>query len=588
MCSSLRIFIILLLSLLLIVTSSSKAAMVNAGDIKIQHRMDVDSSSARSIAKLDSTYLNLGVFYRNLGNFNASTESFYKGLSWSIKMGLDSLKARYLTNIGINNSRLGNLTKSLKFYNQALDIYKDLNDTLRTAYLLNNLSLIYRKQKEFDKAFDFYNQSVEIKRERGLSGSKLNQNNLAFIYLDLKDYDQALYYHQKALKFLIEEEKPYNEARTYNYIANVFLLKNSYDSALDYYYQGFRLGKELNALETVHSAARGLSKTFKNLKLIDSAYFYFEVSDIYKDSISHKKDVKLISEIEAVYNLQFLKDKNDLKNAKIQLDTQRQNLITTVISFVSIILIGIALYAYSIQKRKMKSTQMELKKNELIHRQTIIHLLKEREVKSMKSFILGQEQERDRVARDLHDGIGGTLASLKIGLQRILVDSDQEKILSLTKRLDRACNEVRSVAHNLAPPKFLSTHFTGVLSSFISDLQKSDLTINADFQCPEELNTLDEKYQIEIYRIMQEIVTNVIKHASAKVVDLQLLKIDELINLTVEDDGRGFDFNLKTSGNGLSNIVSRVNLLNGRFNIDSRKGRGTIVNIDFPIKSIVA
>ena len=104
-----------------------------------------------SIGEIDSIYLNLGEFYRNLGNFNSSTKCFYEGLSWSEDRGLDSLKARYLTNIGINNSRLKNFQKSKDLYNQALAIYTNLNDTLRQSFLLNNLSLIYRNQKQFDQ-----------------------------------------------------------------------------------------------------------------------------------------------------------------------------------------------------------------------------------------------------------------------------------------------------------------------------------------------------------------------------------------------------------------------------------------------------
>ena len=543
----------------------------------------LDSGGSYSIAEQDSIYLNLGAYYRNVGNFNASTAYFYNGLTWSEGLGLDSLRARYLTNIGVNHSRLRNYDQSLQHYRSALDIYQTLQDTLRQSFLLNNISLIYRNQHQYDTALDYYRRATAIKMSLGLHGSRLNQNSLAFIYRDLQDYDSAIYYHKVALEHLKEEKRKYYEAATYNYLGEVFLLMNLYDSAVAYYREGYQRGRLLNAMETLQEATKGISDSYRQLGDYDSAYHFLAISNSYQDSLRLKKDIKVLSEMEAIYNLQSAQDSFELKNAKSQLAIQRRNLIILLISFVTLTVAAVALFLVNRQKRKLKATQIDRDKNELIHRQTINQLLKEWEVKSMRAFIGGQEQEKDRIARDLHDGIGGTLASLKIGLQRIGPELDHVEVVRITDGLDKACNEVRAVAHNLSPPRFRSSHFTGVLMSFIGDIGRSSLEIHADLQDPDELNALDERLQVEIYRIVQEVVSNVVKHAEAQTVDLQLLKVDGLVNLAIEDDGKGFAHADKTRGLGIPNIASRVTLLGGQLNIDSRVGRGTIVNIDFPV-----
>ena len=238
-------------------------------------------------------------------------------------------------------------------------------------------------------------------------------------------------------------------------------------------------------------------------------------------------------------------------------------------------------------KRNKQKTSIIIEKNEEINRQRISELFKEYEIKAIRANINGQENERKRIAEELHDGIGGTLSSIKLSLANSLGQPhSQERVTKVMNAIDELCYEIRTISHNLIPPNFKNTAFVDLLNQYFEDFRaRYEIELNIAQYPNNELNEIPLNYQVELYRIIQEALTNIVKHAQADTVEIQLIRHDNYVNLIIEDNGVGFEDLPESGGIGLRNMHSRVHALQGNFEIDSKIGRGTIINIDLQLKS---
>src|SRR5690606_13750674 len=154
----------------------------------------------------------------------------------------------------------------------------------------------------------------------------------------------------------------------------------------------------------------------------------------------------------------------------------------------------------------------------------------------------------------------------------------------INKQIDLTYKQVRTISHNLIPKKFSQNPFLSVINEYMANIgNASDLKINCNAYPKDKMNDIDENIKVEIFKILQELITNTIKHAKATEVDIQFNLLESSISLLFEDNGLGFDSEKTPEGIGLTNIKSRLKRIKGNFNIDSKLKRGTIVNIEIPI-----
>jgi two-component system NarL family sensor kinase len=223
---------------------------------------------------------------------------------------------------------------------------------------------------------------------------------------------------------------------------------------------------------------------------------------------------------------------------------------------------------------------------QLIQQQKITHLEKEKQLMAVEAMLKGQEKERTRLAKDLHDGLGGMLSGVKISFsnmkENMIMDSANLLVFekSITQ-LDNTIEELRKVSHNLMPEALVKYGLKSAVKDFCESMQSSG---NAKIIC-EQLGAereLGNMADVNVYRIVQELVNNAVKHASPGQILVQLTKTPNKVLITVEDNGKGFDLDSgeKYSGIGFTNIRYRVNYLNGIIEINSKPGEGTTVNIE--------
>ncbi|MDP1726441.1 MAG: sensor histidine kinase [Bacteroidota bacterium] len=400
-----------------------------------------------------------------------------------------------------------------------------------------------------------------------------------------------------------EEYKNYLEQS----IKNAFLADDSLDAApalinLAKFY--FDFGNRTKALEIAHLAEKIVDEN-TDLFLRRDVYiklFYFhqqmgnyklaldysEAARIYTDSITELRDQNYISKLNAQYNFEQMLKENRWLNEESNLKSKQRNLFMAI-SIILFVVVSMIVYIFYQRDKNQEALQAEKEK---IYRQNVTEILKAQEIKSMNALFEGQQTERKRIAEELHDRLCGMLATIKLHVSALESKLSDKKVKKLQQILqyehaiqliDHAYDEVRKISHNLSSGTLINF---GLLPA-LKDL-KENLNEGANFSITFrsfglEGFRLDSLIEIHVFRAIQELITNVIKHAGATAIQIDLNLIENNLNIIFSDNGRGFDPALKSSGRGLKNVNSRIERLNGDLTIDSNKGNGTTFIINIPV-----
>jgi signal transduction histidine kinase len=212
----------------------------------------------------------------------------------------------------------------------------------------------------------------------------------------------------------------------------------------------------------------------------------------------------------------------------------------------------------------------------------MVAMQREHELKVLTAMMEGEEKERTRLARELHDGVGGILSATKMHLSVLRQEQSQpttsSKFDHTVSMLDSASKEIRAISHNLSPDILQHYELDAALANFCRSV--SNAALQVDFYSLGEPPRLKSNYKLIIYRMVQELVNNIIKHAGASHAMVQLSQYDNILSITVEDDGAGF-VQKESTGIGLLNLQARARNINGQLNIESTPGSGTTVYLEF-------
>jgi len=374
--------------------------------------------------------------------------------------------------------------------------------------------------------------------------------------------------------------------------AEISIGNEDYKSALGSLTQAEQLVKRL-PLSKLHQRILAKKKECYSLySVYDSAYLYAEKESKLKDSLKNRVRMETVSTLSEKYKskekstaikvLEIEKHYADERN-------EQQSRALYVLVLVLLLLSSLIYATIRFYKKQMESTKIITMQNDQISKQKISSLEGEIKLKGMHSMIEGQESERERISKDLHDSLGGLLSTIKLQLDHIPIDqtntpalAKQQKVQNL---LDSAVNEVRSISSNLQPVALKNLGLVAAVSDLISRYRDNEYP-EIEFQHYDVPKPMDNMVALSVYRIIQELINNTVKHGEASEVDLQLRGENSMLVLQYEDDGKGFDLeSLKKRGMGLENITSRVNYLKGEMSIDARIGQGVSYIIHIQIHS---
>ncbi len=528
-----------------------------------------------------------------------------------------------LNNLGAAYKEKKNLSKAIEYYQQSLKIAEEHNSLQNQAPPLGNIGTIYFEQGEYKNAIEYYKKSQQIEERLNLkAGLVATYCNIGHVYRAQKEFDSSLIYYNKALELAIETSARHTLPKIYTGMALSYEDMGQYVKAIDYLYTIIKTNRELFDIEKNAQIEELLTKyeienkekeliILKKDKKIQKTELAKKMAELDKQKLlrrleaeKSKNEILLLNkqnELQAL-NLQKNKIEKEKKEEKIisltkeselqqikfekeQSELRQKSLVKNIAILVAVILILAAIILIVLYQQKLKAIELLNLRTEEVNKQKIYKLLSDQEFLAMKASMEGQERERKRIAQDLHDGIGGNLASIKLNLANIINDTDDEKLRKVMKNIDETYNEVRSISHNLLPSRLMDAAFTGLIINFVNEiLNKKHIKVNFEAFPKDELNQLATEIKVEVYRIIQELMNNIVKYSKAKNVDIQLIKRSGQVNLMVEDDGVGFDVKKAATGIGLRNIQSRIEEMDGEISIESSIGNWSLVNIEIPIK----
>jgi two-component system, NarL family, sensor kinase len=526
-----------------------------------------------------------GVYFKNKGDFPKAVEKFIAALKVKEKIN----DRRGMT---IGNNDLGIIYKTMKNYSLALSHYRIALRLSREgklargeALILNNIGTIYQETKDsasvnLDSALYYYELSrkkaEEINNPNAMSTAYCN---MAQVYSTRQQYDKALYYFTRSLAIDSAENNVPALIENYTNIGGMYGMQKKFDLALACLRKGEKLAKENDLKLLLKQNYSSLADVLYRMGKPTEAYEYVRKMSKLQEEITNEDSEKAIAEM----RVKFESEKKENENLKLQNDNAEKDLHLSR-TYNTIFIVGGAFIIVLI------TSVFVYQRNKLRQKQKFdAELLRQQELRN-RAIIEAEEKERKRIARDLHDGVGQMLSAAKLNLSNLegyLKKGPQNQwdmIKNSMDLVDDSVKEVRQVSHNMMPNALIQFGLVRAVRDFISRISSSE-SLKIDLEVIGLSDRLEPTTETVLYRVLQELVNNVIKHSEANHLSIQVIRHDTELTVMLEDNGKGFDTNLVTEGKGigLNNIISRINFLNGRVDFDSAPGRGTTVTIEIPL-----
>ncbi|MFM9985934.1 MAG: tetratricopeptide repeat protein [Flavobacteriales bacterium] len=442
--------------------------------------------------------------------------------------------------------------------------------SLTSAY--DNFGVLHEMNDNLDSATFYYSKALSLKENLADSiGIPYSLNNLGGVMAMRGDYEGALPYFERALHIRENLNDDFGVAESQSLFGDLYLQWDKFTEAIGWFQQSNIGCSQLNYPFLKQHNLEQLSTCFEKTGRNDLALLTLRESDAIGDSLLNEKNLKQINELEQKFK-SAEKDKSIAQLEEKNLRRQRYLLIIAGL----LVLVGFSALLYiQIQKRKARAQRDKA-------------IIEERE-RGLDAVFQATEDERRRIAKDLHDGISQQLSGLRLSFESLSIDlstkapEQAQRIEKLNSVLDETCNEVRSISHQMMP-KALSE--TGLLAAIDDMLSKSLGLTPIQFRLEHfkvEGKRFNEKVELGVFRVCQELVNNIMKHSGATEVVVQLFLSKNNLVMIVEDNGKGFGESSKRDGIGLTNITSRINTVDGEVTWEPGPQQGTVATVRVPL-----
>lgn len=486
--------------------------------------------------------------------FDLSAEAYEQGYNYALKSKDINTQTNILNNWGIVLNSAGQYELSIEKHQKSLALNQQLNSKLKIGRSYFNLGKTYYQLKDYDTSFEYYLKSYQLSEEiQAINRMAETISQIGVIYFAAKKQGLPTNTYLSAINKL-------GFSDTFSMLDTVLNWQKVRESVG---LQKKILNTKINGYETMQNYQMAYETLQQRVAKVDA----HDYSD---------QNLKALADLKANYENELLK--NDLLQAEIDKEQRRQQsnryLFLLLLSLLTIVS-GVLIY-----QQRMKRKELQLR----YQQQEIQQLQQERKLLAFNAMINGQEQERKRIAQDLHDGLGNLLTTVKQQFNQLTVAAPPQQLTfeKTNQLLDEACREVRKIAYEMMPQSLKRLGFSKAIYDLVQRFETTENT-SITLQSFGTERTLPEQTSIHLYRITQELLNNIRKHAQAKKVLLQLVFSENWLDLIIEDDGKGFDKNQIIKGLGLDGIQSRVEAIQGNVHLESQLSEGTCVNISIPI-----
>ncbi len=532
---------------------------------------------------------NAGTACRYLSRYDEALEEFSHCIAIYARLREAPTANRTEISIGIASLRMNlgiMLQENLNQYSAAHDSLEKSRadfeiyqrpDYLAKCYLLLGNNAYYRDENE--EAMQNYDRALALKDHLSADDQAIVQKNRGRIYISQKSYSQAMSSFQTALDTFLRTENQRETAATYYEIGNLHYENDASEPAVEAYKKALAYDPQ-DAILKSH-LLYFLPNALDQLGRHEEAASY---STQYIELLSSLDSVQTQSAFEEMMEFQLVKDRLEKRLIKQEQQTQ---LVRMQAGFggLGLLLLAVGLLAFIYWQKKRLA-----EKTTKIITQEKLELLRNLELETYSAWLEGQETTQQKIGKDLHDGLGSLLSTVKLHFASVenrldqLQAENRGQYETANRLLDDACQEVRRISHELASALLMKFGLKVQLEA-LADAIRSSGKMEVELATFGLEERLDNKLEINIYRMIQILTHNVIEHARARTITISVNRFDQLLNVMVEDDGQGFrpeDLRNKP-GLGMKSLTARVHDLDGELHIDSQPGQGARVSIDLPL-----
>jgi len=571
-------------------------------------------------------YYNRGQIQVNILKSDSAKMDYEKAIAIYKKINDQEGLAEIYTDYGILLRVQGRGSDAIVYFQQAADLYEKVNNLQGSSETLVLLANNYNQLHLFNKALDMYQKSYELRVKihktvmaaQSLAGIGLTYRNKQIYEPGHKNFDLAVQYMLRARTAFIKADDKLYTAFIDKEIGITYLQQEKYNEALVYFLQAETMFTKLDTRRELGSLYKGIGNAYLKLKQYPQAKIYLEkglnaalaekyqqhIMESYeglynyykqtgddkaslkfhekwmeaKDTLTQKANFEKITEVTAKYEtekkeqqISILNKENTIQKLSIGSRNKTIGIIAGLFLLSGIVT---ALF-FNRHKLKLKARQQAL-------------MLKQQDTLT-RAIVDAEENERKRIASDLHDGVGQLFSAVKMNLNglfdRITIAKEEDRFLAenTLALVDESCKEVRIISHQMMPNMLLRSGIASDLKSFIEKINSD--TLKVTLEATGFKSKLESNVETMLYRIIQESINNVIKHAKATRLDLVLTRDARGITAKIADNGVGFNVNERENfdGIGLKNIATRIEYLKGTIKYVSEPGTGTTVLIEVPV-----
>ena len=507
---------------------------------------------------------------------------------------------------------------AIKYSAYAKDLTERIKDSNNIATMYGNICRMYTEMELYDKAIVFGKKGVELgEHYKDYKGMLVSMNNLGNCYISTDRNAEAIPVFEKLLidgqkykrsrsvlnalinlgviyydianeknmsrvaKMMKDLEPTFDEAdhRGASYRHLIYGYDYTLQKRFDIAEKEFIAGLKIAEADSILSPMESLYLAMSTIKYAEQDFAGAAVWDdkwnALDQSVKKQEMAEYAVDLEAKYATESKEAKIKLQESQLK----QKSIINYILTASAVALLIISVLIFVNYRHKQKLQLQRIREMETQHQLT-----------ATEAVLKGEEQERARLAKDLHDGLGGMLSGIKYSFNTMKGNliMTPENALAFERSmdmLDSSIKEMRRVAHNMMPEALVKFGLDTAMKDFCNEISNSGALQVSYHSIGMENEAIDQTTAITIYRIVQELINNSIKHAAARSAIVQLTKEGDQLSITVEDDGKGFDTSLLnlSRGIGWSNIQNRVEFLKGKLDVNSQAEKGTSVLIELTV-----
>ena len=520
----------------------------------------------------------LGVIYKYQGDYDRALEYFQKASNLS--RIAEDWKTAATAEMALCQTywRLGDIKKATEYIDKALQTaekHKLKNDVTFGLFLEKGTTLYF--QGAFDEAMSYFKKAERIVHDtEHLDGIAALYTNMGAVMFFKNDLDAAIDYYTTGLNLAKGFGDEVSEGIALINIGEALYNQNKFDKAEQFLQEALaifkRLGNRRNIVDTY-----GYLHELERLKgNHQKALDYFKLKTVYRDSIINAQKLETISNLEVKFETAEKERKITEQNLEIQtqnatIASQRVTQLSLIGGLAFLILGGIFFYSYFRAKQRQKLQAAVLHEKE----------------KGFEAVVKASEDERKRISKDLHDGIGQEMSALKLALHHIKNrEADPEKKKELDKIYEscsKSADDIRDISHQMMPRSLMENGLVNAFEDLLNNSFKySEISYNFEHNGVQD-KRFEERIEICLYRVLQELINNIIKHSGATEMSVLLYKQKDSLILMVDDNGVGMKGSSE-KGHGVLNMKSRIDMIKGSINFEPSHQSGTSAMIVIPLQ----